>query len=368
MCKWLNQRLPAALLAAAVPWALPSTTLAEEWEENSVYYEDDAWYDITEWLDGNDYNPTDESAGVWNDEVYDSAAVESDVDSDWFGYDRQDETDNWYYDYYDDDYAYYDYGDDDGMYEYSYSYYDYDDDAYYDAFSSSYDSDDDGFFDSYSYVTFDTAADSKNAEQTKQQVSQQGKAGAAKQSSVSGKVEKTKTVKVRSGDRLVAQVTSDQGKAVVVDLGPKGQGGEQSATPMVKQGQQISAKGPMIKVGDKQVLLAQTVKVADGQEQQVSRSGRQISGKVAKVKTARIRGQEHQMAIVDLAAGKQILVDLGRADKLQVEIKEGDQLDISGVPVKVNDKAVIIANSVTKGGEKVKIERTARKDKAKASS
>lgn len=74
------------------------------------------------------------------------------------------------------------------------------------------------------------------------------------------------------------------------------------------------------------------------------------------------------MAILELSEGKQILVDLGQADKLQIEIKEGDQVDVRGVPVKVKDKAVIIANSVTKGSEKVTIERTAGKDKAKASS
>jgi hypothetical protein len=45
-------------------FAAPSQLTAEEWEEHTPYYEDDALLDVTEWLDGNDYNPTDERFGV----------------------------------------------------------------------------------------------------------------------------------------------------------------------------------------------------------------------------------------------------------------------------------------------------------------
>ncbi len=372
----MKQFLAVAIVAAVLPCAVPTTILAAEWEEYSPYYEDDAWYDVSEWLDGNDYNPTDEVVGVWDDEVYDATKVESDTDNDWYGYDTNDESDNWYYDYYDDDYAYYDSDDNDGLYDYSYTYYDFDNDAYYDAYTSSYDSDSDGSFDRFSYVTFGNQKESNesaNANQTETQKKAKSEAQASKQHAVTGNVEKTKTVKVRSGERLVAQVASDKGQTIAVDLGPKDQKDQssqsgQASQPMVKEGQQITAHGPMIKVGDKQVLLAQKVKVDNGQEQKINRSGRQISGKIAKMKTIKVREMEHQMVILDLSDGKQILVDLGPNDKLQVQLAEGDQIAVQGVPVKVQDKAVIIANSVTKGNEKAQIERTARKDKTKASS
>jgi hypothetical protein len=402
---WLFTMLCAAPLLTA--WSVPTLQADEEWEERTAYYEDDAWYDITEWLDGNDYNPTDEAVGSWDDEDYDWAAIESDQDSDagaGYGYDANNADDDWYYDYYDDyDYSYYDYLDEDGVYDYTYEYYDYDDDGYYDAFSSYHDTDGDGLYDDYDYYSFNTstaAEESQNASQTasnnaqqadQQQANQdqqrQARSG-SKQFQASGQVHKAKRVKVRNGgDRLMVQLQGNQGKTFLIDLGhpselrgqqnQQGQQAQQQQAQQtaqqgqqklpVKHGDQLTAHGPVSKVGDKQVVLAQTVKIGNQQEQQINRSGRTINGQVTKLKTAKVREQEHQMAIVNLQSGKQALIDMGPADKLQTSLSEGDQVQLSGVPVKVKDRFVFIANSVTKNGEKTKIDRIAAKQGAQSS-
>ncbi|HEX6960947.1 MAG TPA: hypothetical protein VF175_03715, partial [Lacipirellula sp.] len=329
-----------------------------------------------------------------DDEQYDWAAVETDADSDLaagYGYDNNNKDDDWYYDYYDDfDYVYYDYLDD-GLYDYVYDYYDYDDDGYYDAFASFQDTDGDGLFDDYDYYAFNVSTSADDSQDSSSQTAannqgqkQEPKArGSSKQFQASGKVEQAKRVQVRhGGQRLIVQLKSDQGKMFLVDLGrpqelsgqqqQQGQAAQQGAAQQgqqnlpVKPGDQLTAKGPVIKVGDKQVVLAQTVTI-NNQQRQINRAGRTINGQIATLKTVKVRGQEHQMAILNLQSGKQALVDMGPADKLQTGLKEGDQVQVSGVPVKVQDRMVILANAVTTNGEKTKIDRVAAKPAGQSS-
>ena len=63
--------------------SMPQFAAAEEVNRGTPYYEDDAWYDVSEWFDGNDYNPTDEVWFRWDDERYQAADdTGSDVDND----------------------------------------------------------------------------------------------------------------------------------------------------------------------------------------------------------------------------------------------------------------------------------------------
>ena len=120
----------------------------------------------------------------------------------------------------------------------------------------------------------------------------------------------------------------------------------------------------MLEVGDKQVLVADVVTIGSQKEQQINRSGQQLSGQITKMKTAKDRGQDHQLAIIKLESGQQALVDLGPADKLQADLAANDQIQVSGVPVKVKDRLVFLANSVSKDGNKINIERTAGKTRS----
>lgn len=64
----------AAALSAAVALPITCVRADNEFGANTPFYEDDAWYDVSEWFDGNDYNPTDEAIGRWDDEVFAFAA------------------------------------------------------------------------------------------------------------------------------------------------------------------------------------------------------------------------------------------------------------------------------------------------------
>ena len=372
-------------------FTLPVMLAAEEFEQRTPYYEDDAWYDVSEWLDGNDYNPTDEVFGRLDDENYDwnVASNDQDNDSSGYGYDKNDTADDWYYDY--DNSNQYTYRDNHNhdLYDFSYSYYDFDGDGFYDAVYSSRDTDLDGTYDKYTYYSFvsggkkdDQSGQTAGASDRSLQQPSQQKQASSKLAEVSGKVENTKRIKVRNGpERLVAQVSGEQGKKIVVDLGPANRlgksdqqassqqaqnqqpaGNQQNQQAAIKQGETIKARGPMLKVGDKQVLVADVVTIGSQKEQQINRSGQQLSGQITKMKTAKVRGQDHQLAIIKLQSGQQALVDLGQADKLQADLAANDQIQVSGVPVKVQDRLVFLANSVSKDGNKINIERTARKN------
>jgi len=96
-----------ASVAAGVT-LISAAAIADDGATSSAHYEDDAWYDISEWMDGNDYNPTDESVWRWDDEVYNAHEDTSDDwDNDVYGYDDDNTSDRWFYDYYDDNYRSY---------------------------------------------------------------------------------------------------------------------------------------------------------------------------------------------------------------------------------------------------------------------
>jgi len=385
MQKKVIQFAMAQVCFASLVLAIPGVLIAAEWEQNTPYYEDDAWYDISEWLDGNDYNPTDEVAFKWDDETYDWSAVERDYDNDYvYGYDEKNADDNWYYDYYDGTHSYYD-ADNNNNFSHWYVYHDYDNDGIFDGLTAYHDTDGDSAYDqwnSYDFTQVSKRTDAKAnkdaaGDSAKNREPKQAQKQSAKGVEVAGTVKTIKRVSVRNApDHLVAQVADKQGQTFIVDLGPANQLGQrgqtrqqqqqnsdsqantqQSGQPTVKKGEQISARGPMLKVGDKQVLMAQSVKIGDQAEQQIQRSGQHLTGQVANLKTAKVRGQEHQLAILKLESGKQALVDLGPADKLNVDLAKNDQIRVHGIPVKIKDRLVFLASSVSKGDQHVNIQR-----------
>lgn len=352
---------PLALVSAGliVGAGTPATTLADqEWEENTRYYEDDAWYDVSEWLDGNDYNPTDEEFGEWDDEVYQ-------FDNDWdtdndtnYGYYDNVDSDSWYYDYYDDNYVYGDNNESDAVYDYAYDYYDYDNDGFYDAYASYYDWNSDGQYEDYNFYVFVDDKNSNSQQQSaqkdaQQRAKQQASEKSSKQYQLTGTIEKTKKVKVRSGENMVLQVKADQ-RSFLVDLGSA----EKASNWNLAQGDEITVRGPVTQVGEKQVLLARSIQPEGKDQQAIDRSQMKLQGTIKSLKTAKVRGNEHQLAVVDSKQkDKKVLIDLGRKDRLSTEFSEGDQITVHGVPVRVKDKPAVLANKVEYQGETIKIDR-----------
>ena len=331
---------------------------AAEFGANTPYYEDDGWLDITEWFDGNDYNPTDEAWWRWDDETYQSSKDTSgDQDSDgWYGYTNRDDND-WYYDYYDPTpYTYYD-NDNNGLYDYGSRYYDYDNDGIYDAFASYSDWDGDGFYEDYDYYSFTDSGTSQQRAQAQKQVARE-----SRQQTVSGKVQQTKLVNVRGGKQHVVvaiqpqqQQQDQKGQPVIADLGRA----EDLKDLNPKVGNQITVKGPKAQVGKQTVILAKSIE-SGGQTKQVNRDARSITGKVLSTHKAKVRGKEHLMAMVETKQKEKthkIAVDLGPADKLRADISKGSSVTISGFPVKVKDKSLIMARWIKQGEQFVQIDR-----------
>ena len=366
-----DRRGPSLLRAAVV--ATVGVALAgapaggAEVGSSSRYYEDDAWYDVTEWLDGNDYNPTDEAWWRWDDEAYQASKdVGGDRDDDrsaWYGY-RSGNDNDWFYDYYDPDAYSTSYPGDtnfNGIDRYGVNYYDYDADGAYDASMSFIDWDGNGLYDEYRYFAYSDSADSGKQRQARDAAPTE-----SRRQSVTGQIEKTKEVHVRGGEKhLVLQIEplkresqqSSQGTSLVVDLGPV----DAVEDLNLRQGENLTVSGHRAKVGDQSVLLATSVKAKDP-ARQIDRAGRNIEGKVLSTHKAKVRGTEHLMAIVDAKRegsdqGSKVAVDLGPANKLQVDVSKGSTLTFTGLPVKVKDRRLVIAQSVKKGDQFVSIDR-----------
>jgi hypothetical protein len=54
---------------------------------------------------------------------------------------------------------------------------------------------------------------------------------------------------------------------------------------------------------------------------------------------------------------QRLVVDLRPVEKLNLELKRGDQIDVRGIPVQVKGKAILIARSLEHGGEDYSIAR-----------
>lgn len=325
-----------------------ATAQEAEWETNTAYYEDDAWYDISEWFDGNDYNPTDEEFGEWDDEVYNRDLDETDQDNDaWYGYNATiGDDDNWFYDYY--DYGYDSYTDYDGddLYESGFRYYDYDNDGSYDAYATWYDWDKDGFYEDYNYYSF--------ASQRSVDVERRAQEDAPRRSrrvQSTGTIENVKTVNVRGQEHTVIALKAGD-KTMAADLGRS----DKLDTDKLQQGEKITVNGINTKVGDKTVLIAQKVDL--GSELiKIDRSRPQFQGEVVDRRTVKVWGRDHVLAMVKNDQGNKVAVDFGPKSTLKVDFKKGDQLTFSGAPARVQDKLVVMALTIQRDGESVPIDR-----------
>ena len=362
-----QRRLALAVAAGLItPLAAASTAKAGfgwEWETGSPYYEDDAWYDVSEWFDGNDYNPTDEAIGRWDNETYDRdealTSSDSDNDIDWTNNDHgyyadTESSDTWFYDYY--DHGYSDYGDynNDGNYEYTSNYYDYDNDGVYDAFASYTDTDGDGIYDDATYVSFSDSDEQSDSQKTALQKADQQNSS-AKSQSFTGKITRAKKVKTPATTNIVVELQNQsEDKSMIADLGPADQ-----LDRMPQLNDTLTVKGSPFKTGDTRVLLSRSIE-HDGQQTQVERSGREYTGTIESTKTVDVRGQQRQLAKIKTDNGKKMLVDLGRKQDLDANITEGSQLTINGPAVQVKDRVMLLATKVTLDGDTIDISRMAK--------
>ncbi len=324
------QRL-SIVIAPALALMLNPVSYGDEAENAGARYEDDAWYDVSEWFDGNDYNPTDEAIGRWDSETFSY-------------YDKQTSTDNdndvetvdaaeFYGEDWDDGYGVYGDKDRDGNYETYSRYHDTDGDYLNDAYSTYKDDDGDGIYETYDFR--DLAHHSKHAVHSSNvaQTTQKGLSG--KSVKVSGKIAEVKNVRRLGGLGRMLQVDSNDGKSTWVDMGG-------NSTLGLFKGDSVTAFGPMTKAGNKQVLVATTIET-QGKQVPITREGRKFSGTVQTTRTATVRGDERIVAKIKTEDGKTLTVDMGAAEQAK-NIKQGDKLNVTGVPVKIGDRVILIAD------------------------
>ncbi|QDV73553.1 hypothetical protein [Botrimarina mediterranea] len=363
------------ILGALLAPLLAMPVLAADDYSNTPYYEEEPWYDITEWFDGDDYRRTDPSE--WNDDETDyeyDYGYHYDVDGDLdygghydeeygydsdYGYDDLYANDDWFYDYWywNDGQSYYSDWDSDGMYEYVTKYRDYDNDGFYDAYLTYRDWDDDGIYEDIDYYSFnDVSAGDQSAD------SNDGRSMQAKARRTQGTVAKVKKVKVRGNEHLLVRLDGGEGKQSTVDLGPA----KALKDHDIAEGTEIQANGPVVKAGEKRLLVAKSAKI-DGETFKPNRNRAQVKGTIVSTRKFENRGDKHVLATVktdrsdakkgEKSKGGKMLVDLGPASKLDIDLAEDDRVTIEGAPAKVNDRPILIASRIQHDGESIAIDR-----------
>jgi hypothetical protein len=389
---------------AALALAAGAAVSAQEVEvdEQSPYYEDDAWYDVSEWLDGNDYNPADEDPLRWDDEVYQRPG--SDVEPDLrdnprrnpqidqgpgsqkdYGYDDKSTDDDWFYDHYDDRYVWYDrseqkspserggdeqiegsratgsaqVGDNQVIYKYAHSFYDEDGDGFYDGLYAYVDSDSDGEYDRQKHYTF----------------------GDAQANRMQNKPRRPRQHDPERRDQGQQRDDWDQKKQEKRDWQHEQDEHDQRQRDREREwqkqhGEQMGVKQPAV----------------------MSSIGHQLTGTVSQTKSVQVRGKEYQVVVLDpqMSTSKQdqhqrrqeqtqrdnrgaqyqqrqnreqqrsrddmekqgaqspmIVVDLGPKEKLNLNVEKGTQLTVLGPLARIGGKPIIMAQQVKGQDEKM---------------
>jgi hypothetical protein len=273
----------------------------------------------------------------------------------------------WFYDYYTVPPTYYvPQGDD--RYSSAIRYFDNDNDGVFESQSYYRDSDNDGRYDEYDQLDF-YASQSKQGEavttENRGQVQQDSRMSGPEDSRrhrMSGEIAMTKMAKVNGNDHLVValkqsnQQKSDQ-QEFAIDLGPA----ERLRGKQIEVGTQIAAFGAIQQIGDKQLLVADSFQIGNGETIQVSRGyGQTFTGEIVDLKTVPMNNSENYMAVVNIDGERQ-LVDLGPTTTYKVALKPATKITIQGVPVRSSNHRVILAEQINMGNnEVIRIERSRR--------
>ncbi len=149
-----------------------------------------------------------------------------------------------------------------------------------------------------------------------------------------------------------AEAKSDSQRATIVDIGPADMWKDRP----LQVNSVLTATGPVERIGDKQILIAEVVKVGDGKEMTISRAAPKMEGQVVDVTTAQVKGKTHTLAVIE-AESKRQLVDLGPADNLKVKVEPKTQIVVQGVPVQVRNHSIVQAEHVVIDGQDIAIRR-----------
>lgn len=335
------------------------------------YYTNQTWQQLDPWVTQNGVAPLANTARAVRNTVNAAAnavgntagavgnAVKETVDAatlrgdGQFGFNDNDRQNAWFYDYYTYTPTYYQTGNVEGQYASAIRYFDSDSDGIYETQSIYRDSDSDGQYDVYDRLDFyATDSDDANASSDSQSILENGPMD-ARRHTVEGEIALTKTAKVNGNEHLVVGLKQDGNQTLAVDLGPV----NYMKNRDIEIGQSLMAMGAIEQVGDKSVLIADSVRIGNGQMMSIERSsGLSLTGQIVDVKSTQIGSTEHYMAIVQVEGERQ-LVDLGPTTSYKVRLEPSTQITVMGVPVRSQNHRVIMANRVRLGNEMINIDR-----------
>lgn len=307
------------------------------------YYTDNTWKQVSPWASKYELRPVQRAANAAANTTAVAAANAR------FGYTNQNTAttqNGWFYDYYATPYTTYaKRADNNDFYSSAYTFNDTDNDGAYDEFINYRDSDNKGRYDEYDEYSFsDVKRDAQKSERNDGLYD-------ANRHTVSGKIEASKSAKVNGNVHTLVRVKSDREEPTIVDLGATS-----SLTKVkVEVGQDIVASGPLMQIGENEVLMAESVKIS-GEEVIVARSAPKTSGIVLDTMTAEVQKGTHSLAIIKSENGNQ-LIDLGKADQLRVKIDPQSEVVVWGVPVQMKDQRVILAEKIEVNGQTYEIKR-----------
>jgi hypothetical protein len=329
----------------------------------SPYYEPDRLADVTEWFDGNSYNPSNEVLDRWSDRSQRPLTRAERANNfqnyeNWYGFETNTNANaNWFYDYY--DHGYYFNTTPDAYY--SYRYYDTNNDGIYDTYTTYLDGDRDGRYDNEQWYTFDyegikgddpgkvIPGDAAKA----QQPADDKMPTISSQMTIAGTVIRTKTTKTPQSNHIVIEVKGDADKSMFVDIGPATSAEEWKIT----EGAKIEATGPVVVIGDKQLMLADKISVNSNAHEVTRQNARSWTGVIADTKVVPMGGEEVLLGIVYTPDKERVLVDFGPKSRFDAELEQNAEITIQGVPMKVKDRQIIMAHSVEYGGNTTTIYR-----------
>lgn len=345
------------------------------------YYSADSWQQISPWIQQSGVvpyagaaAPARATAGAVGNAVKETVDAATRVGDGQFGYRDQSPQSAWFYDYYTVSPTYYvPQGAD--RYSSAVRYFDRDDDGVFESQSYYRDSDDDGRYDEYDQLDFYASPAQPSSQPSRPGVEATAEATTeatatriegtvtseyqgpedSRRHRLAGEIAMTKMAKVQNQEHLVVALRGADGATPAIDLGPAAQ----MQGKRIEVGTQIVAFGPLQPVGDKQLLVADTVQIADGQEIQINRSfGQTYSGEIVDIKTMPINNTDYYMAVVNIDGERQ-LVDLGPTTSYKVALKPSTRITLQGVPVRTSDHRVILAQQIQMGSNDViRIERS----------
>jgi hypothetical protein len=203
--------------------------------------------------------------------------------------------------------------------------------------------------------------------------------------SLAGQILRTKQVDIRpSGEKMVAVLLdTGDGQRQVVDLGPAL---NWKYTPL-HVGDQITVRGPFVRLGDTRVLVATEARFAGGVvniarvaptstavevvsapiDYPITPEVLKFDARIESLKSVALRSvpETHTLAEMLNRRGELIVIDLGRPAALwRADLKQGEWIRVEGQQMGVNNRPVILALQINKNGVPFLIDRNAVREAA----